>query len=66
MAIVENENLLTAENIIEQHDTYVMFESEVYFEPYLHVLKALQDPGFAQHVAMDQYIVNVNVSTHKF
>ncbi|KOB72089.1 NFX1-type zinc finger-containing protein 1 [Operophtera brumata] len=45
-------------------DTYTMIESEVYFEPYYHVLKVLQDPAFPQHIAMKQYIVDVNVSTY--
>lgn len=40
-----------------------MIESEVYFEPYFHVLKALQDPNFAPHVAMSKYVVKVDVST---
>ncbi|GBP30880.1 NFX1-type zinc finger-containing protein 1 [Eumeta japonica] len=39
--------------------TYSMLECQVYFEPYLHVLKALQDPEFSNHLAMHEYIVNV-------
>lgn len=39
-----------------------MIESEVYFEPYYHVLKALQDPRFPENVAMSKYIINVDVS----
>lgn len=43
---------------------YTMIESEVYFEPYYHVLKVLQDPMFPEHIAMKQYIVDVNVSRY--
>ncbi|XP_050350709.1 NFX1-type zinc finger-containing protein 1-like [Nymphalis io] len=39
---------------------YTMIESEVYYEPYYHILKALQDPTFPEHVAMKKYIVDVN------
>ncbi|XP_028173495.1 NFX1-type zinc finger-containing protein 1-like isoform X1 [Ostrinia furnacalis] len=60
ISIVENRNLLTTDNINKTDDPYVMIESEVYFEPYLHVLKALQDPNFAQHVAMSKYVVKVD------
>ncbi|CAH2096329.1 unnamed protein product [Euphydryas editha] len=41
-------------------DTYTMIESEVYFEPYYHILKALQDPTFPQHIAMKKYIIDVD------
>ncbi|XP_047991491.1 NFX1-type zinc finger-containing protein 1-like [Leguminivora glycinivorella] len=40
-------------------DLYTMIECEVYFEPYRHVLKALQDPNFPKHLAMNKYIVDV-------
>ncbi|XP_022837763.1 NFX1-type zinc finger-containing protein 1-like [Spodoptera litura] len=40
-------------------EMYTMVESEVYFEPYYHVMKALQEPSFPQHLAMQQYIVKV-------
>lgn len=43
-------------------DTYVMVESEVYYEPYYHVLRALQDPGFPNQIAMSKYIIQVDVS----
>ncbi|XP_064072681.1 NFX1-type zinc finger-containing protein 1-like [Vanessa tameamea] len=39
---------------------YTMIESEVYFEPYYHILKALQDPTFPEHIAMKKYIVDVD------
>ncbi|CAH0715659.1 unnamed protein product, partial [Brenthis ino] len=41
-------------------DRYTMIESDVYYEPYHHVLKALQDPTFPQHIAMKKYIVDVD------
>lgn len=41
-----------------------MIECEVYFEPYYHVLKALQDPSFPEHLAMSSYIVDVKVSAY--
>ncbi|CAH2096340.1 unnamed protein product [Euphydryas editha] len=41
-------------------DTYTMIESEVYFEPYYHILKAFQDPTFPQHIAMKKYIIDVD------
>lgn len=43
-------------------DSYTMIECEVYFEPYYHVLKALQDPNFPEHLAMSSYIIDVEVS----
>ncbi|KAJ8721998.1 hypothetical protein PYW08_004400 [Mythimna loreyi] len=53
------------DNSIYNGDKYTMIESEVYFEPYYHVLKALQEPSFPQHLAMQQYIVKVDAaSTH--
>ncbi|XP_046965728.1 NFX1-type zinc finger-containing protein 1-like [Vanessa cardui] len=39
---------------------YTMFESEVYFEPYYHILRALQDPTFPEHLAMKKYVVDVD------
>ncbi|XP_060803319.1 NFX1-type zinc finger-containing protein 1 [Amyelois transitella] len=38
-------------------ETYTMIESEVYFEPYYHVLKVFQGRRFPQHLAMQDYIV---------
>ncbi|KAJ8731482.1 hypothetical protein PYW07_004646 [Mythimna separata] len=53
------------DNSIYNEETYTMIESEVYFEPYYHVLKVLQEPSFPQHLAMQQYIVKVDAaSTH--
>ncbi|XP_048478338.1 NFX1-type zinc finger-containing protein 1 isoform X3 [Plutella xylostella] len=45
------------------NDSYVMIESEVYFEPYYHVLRALQDPEFINddNIAMQKYIVEVDI-----
>ncbi|XP_045780297.1 NFX1-type zinc finger-containing protein 1-like isoform X2 [Maniola jurtina] len=43
-----------------KNETYTMIESEIYFEPYYHVLKAMQDPTFPQHIAMKKYIVDVD------
>ncbi|XP_069362838.1 NFX1-type zinc finger-containing protein 1-like [Maniola hyperantus] len=43
-----------------KNETYTMIESEIYFEPYYHVLKAMQDPSFPEHIAMKKYIVDVN------
>ncbi|GBP30884.1 NFX1-type zinc finger-containing protein 1 [Eumeta japonica] len=40
--------------------SYSMLESQVYFEPYLHVLRALQDPEFSEHLAMSKYIVKID------
>ncbi|CAB3261339.1 unnamed protein product [Arctia plantaginis] len=48
---------------IRNDDSYTMIESEVYFEPYLHVLKALQAPTFSKQLPMQEYIVKVNPST---
>ncbi|KAI8436677.1 hypothetical protein MSG28_010165 [Choristoneura fumiferana] len=44
---------------IYNDDSYTMIECEVYFEPYYHVLKALQDPNFPEHLAMSSYIIDV-------
>ncbi|XP_013143932.1 PREDICTED: NFX1-type zinc finger-containing protein 1-like [Papilio polytes] len=41
-------------------DKYNMIESEVYFEPYYHVLTALKDPKFPEHLALSKYIVDVD------
>lgn len=51
-------------SIFNDDSTYTMIESEVYFEPYYHVLKALQEPTFPEHLAMQQYIVKVDVSKY--
>nr|XP_021188213.2 NFX1-type zinc finger-containing protein 1 isoform X1 [Helicoverpa armigera] len=51
------------DNSIYNDDKYTMIESEVYFEPYYHVLKALQEPTFPQHLAMQQYIVKVDAAS---
>ncbi|XP_041979115.1 NFX1-type zinc finger-containing protein 1-like [Aricia agestis] len=42
-------------------ESYTMIESEVYFEPYQHVLRALQDSQFPNQLAMKKYIVDVDV-----
>ncbi|XP_049873324.1 NFX1-type zinc finger-containing protein 1-like isoform X3 [Pectinophora gossypiella] len=47
-----------ADNIY--NNSYTMIESEIYFEPYYHVLKALQDPKFPENLAMQKYIVQVD------
>ncbi|XP_075977884.1 NFX1-type zinc finger-containing protein 1-like [Anticarsia gemmatalis] len=52
-------------NNLTDGDTYTMIESEVYFEPYLHVLKVLQAESFPQHLAMQQYIVKVTPASEK-
>ncbi|XP_047991691.1 NFX1-type zinc finger-containing protein 1-like isoform X2 [Leguminivora glycinivorella] len=53
-------NIVNEDNSnIYNDDRYIMIECEVYFEPYYHVLKALQDPGFPEHLAMNKYIVDV-------
>ncbi|CAH2048546.1 unnamed protein product, partial [Iphiclides podalirius] len=41
-------------------ERYTMIESEVYFEPYYHVLHALKDPEFPKHLTMSKYIVSVD------
>ncbi|KAI5644350.1 AAA domain-containing protein [Phthorimaea operculella] len=51
---------VAGENIYNDDSSYTMIESEVYFEPYLHVLKALQDPKFPEHIAMSKYIIQVD------
>lgn len=43
-------------------EKYTMIESEVYFEPYFHVLNALKDPSFPLDLTMSKYIINVDVS----
>ncbi|XP_072949023.1 NFX1-type zinc finger-containing protein 1-like [Epargyreus clarus] len=48
------------DDIYKTDDSYIMIESDVYFEPYFHVLKALQDPTFPEHIAMSKYIVQVD------
>ncbi|XP_023934805.1 NFX1-type zinc finger-containing protein 1 [Bicyclus anynana] len=55
-------SMVDAENgdDLYKNETYTMIESEVYFEPYYHVLKAMQDPAFPRHIAMQKYIVEVN------
>ncbi|CAH0398415.1 unnamed protein product [Chilo suppressalis] len=55
--IIEQADVPSIANI--QNETYLMIESEVYFEPYQHVLKALQDRSFSRNLAMSKYIVNV-------
>ncbi|XP_045518315.1 NFX1-type zinc finger-containing protein 1-like [Pieris brassicae] len=44
-------------------DKYIMIESDVYFEPYYHVLKVLQDQSFPKHLPMKKYIVDVEASS---
>lgn len=51
---------------IHEEESYTMIESEVYYETYYHVLKALQEVSFPKHLAMQQYIVKVNVSIYQF
>ncbi|XP_072949114.1 uncharacterized protein [Epargyreus clarus] len=46
--------------ICKTNESYIMIESDVYFEPYFHVLRALQDPTFPEHIAMSKYIVQVD------
>ncbi|CAF4881675.1 unnamed protein product [Pieris macdunnoughi] len=48
---------------INKDEQYIMIESDVYFEPYYHVLKVLQDQSFPQHLTMKKYIVDVEAST---
>ncbi|XP_059049950.1 NFX1-type zinc finger-containing protein 1-like [Achroia grisella] len=43
-------------------DTYTMIESDVYFEPYHHVLTVLQNPNFPEKLTMQKYIVKVEAS----
>ncbi|CAG4965233.1 unnamed protein product [Parnassius apollo] len=47
-------------DICYNNETYTMIESEVYFEPYYHVLNALKDPKFPDDLAMRKYIVSVD------
>ncbi|KAF9797452.1 hypothetical protein SFRURICE_005928, partial [Spodoptera frugiperda] len=51
---------MNLDDSIYNGEMYTMVESEVYFEPYYHIMKALQDPSFPQHLAMQQYIVKVD------
>ncbi|CAG4956216.1 unnamed protein product [Colias eurytheme] len=44
-------------------DEYIMIESDIYFEPYYHVLKVLKDPTFPEDLAMKKYIVDVEASS---
>ncbi|XP_014358196.2 NFX1-type zinc finger-containing protein 1 [Papilio machaon] len=50
----------TGVNICFSGDRYTMIESEVYFEPYYHVLNAIKDPKFPEHLALSKYIVDVD------
>ncbi|XP_013164299.1 PREDICTED: NFX1-type zinc finger-containing protein 1-like [Papilio xuthus] len=50
----------TGVNICFSGDRYNLIESDVYFEPYFHVLNALKDPKFPEHLAMSKYIVDVD------
>lgn len=43
-------------------DSYLLIECETYFPPYLHVLKALQNPTLVANFPFEQYIVRVEVS----
>ncbi|XP_053609181.1 NFX1-type zinc finger-containing protein 1-like [Plodia interpunctella] len=45
-------------------ESYTLIESEVYFEPYYHVLKVLQSQRFPQHLAMQDYIVKAQPLTN--
>ncbi|GBP30873.1 NFX1-type zinc finger-containing protein 1 [Eumeta japonica] len=49
---------LLEKNLYEAN--YHMLEYQVYFEPYFHVLTALQDSEFSEHLAMSKYIVSVD------
>ncbi|CAH2234537.1 jg1677 [Pararge aegeria aegeria] len=51
---------LEAGDNLYKNETYTMIESEVYFEPYYHVLKAMQEPSFPEHIVMQKYIIDVN------
>ncbi|KAM3965335.1 NFX1-type zinc finger-containing protein 1-like [Aphomia sociella] len=44
-------------------ESYTMIESDVYFEPYYHVLKVLHDPSFPVDLTMQNYIVKAEPST---
>ncbi|XP_022127667.2 NFX1-type zinc finger-containing protein 1 [Pieris rapae] len=48
---------------INKDDNFLMIESDVYFEPYYHVLKVLQDQSFPEHLPMKKYIVDVEASS---
>ncbi|XP_063384092.1 NFX1-type zinc finger-containing protein 1-like isoform X2 [Cydia fagiglandana] len=50
---------LTMDSDMYNDDAYIMIECEVYFEPYYHVLKALQDPSFPEHLSMSKYIIDL-------
>ncbi|XP_061715975.1 NFX1-type zinc finger-containing protein 1-like [Cydia pomonella] len=50
---------LTMDSNMYNDDAYIMIECEVYFEPYYHVLKALQDPSFPEHMSMSKYIIDL-------
>ncbi|KAG6452108.1 NFX1-type zinc finger-containing protein 1 [Manduca sexta] len=52
------------EGLYSQNESYIMIESEIYFEPYYHVMKALQDPSFGTMLPMQEYIVKVQAE-HK-
>lgn len=46
------------------NSNYTMIESEVYYEPYYHVLKALQDWSLFYGMSMKKYIVEADVSRY--
>lgn len=46
------------ESVIEYHTDYIMVEYSIYFEPYYHVLKALQAMD-ADNFPMERYIIGV-------
>ncbi|KAJ0176718.1 hypothetical protein K1T71_007897 [Dendrolimus kikuchii] len=48
------------DQLYNRDHNYTLIESEVYFEPYYHVLKVLQDPKFPEDLAMQEYIVKVH------
>ncbi|XP_050665918.1 NFX1-type zinc finger-containing protein 1-like [Leptidea sinapis] len=48
------------EENLSYKDFYTMLESEVYFEPYFHVLNVLKHPSFAENMSMKKYIVDVD------
>ncbi|CAH0585816.1 unnamed protein product [Chrysodeixis includens] len=48
------------DNSVYNLETFTMIESEVYFEPYFRVLKAMQETSFPRHLAMHQYIVTLD------
>ncbi|CAK1556370.1 unnamed protein product [Leptosia nina] len=55
VAIVHSNTELDFDN----KEKYIMIESDVYFEPYHHVLKVLKDPTFAADLPMKKYLVDV-------